>query len=61
VSLGDVKMCFCITEEMIADLLTKIVTGIQDNHLSLRFYSLIPESSAHVSGLRLIVSVDAKK
>jgi hypothetical protein len=46
---------------MVADLLTKIVTGIQDNHLSLRFYSLIPDSSAYVSGLRLIVSVDVKK
>jgi hypothetical protein len=61
VSLGDGKMYFCITEEMIADLLTKIVTGIQDNHLSLRFYSLVPDSSSHVSGLRLIVNVDVKK
>jgi hypothetical protein len=25
VSLGDIEMCFCITEEMLADLLTKIV------------------------------------
>jgi hypothetical protein len=61
VSLGDVKMYFCITKEMIADLLTKIVTGIQDNHLSLRCYSLVPDSSAHGSGLRLIVNIDVQK
>jgi hypothetical protein len=51
VSLGDVEMCFCITEEMLADLLTKIVVGAQDHRLSLRFYSLFPESFAHVSGV----------
>jgi hypothetical protein len=50
VSLGDVLMCFCVTEEMVADLLTKIVTGAQDHRLSLRFYSLFPGSSAIVSG-----------
>jgi hypothetical protein len=50
VSLGDVEMCFCITEEMLADLLTKIVAGTQNNRLSLRFYSLFPGSSYHVSG-----------
>ena len=52
VSLGDVEMCFCITEEMLADLLTKIVVGAQDYRLSLRFYSLFPESSAHVTGVK---------
>jgi hypothetical protein len=50
VSLGDVEMCFCITEEMLADLLTKIVVGSQDYRLSLRFYSLAPDSSMYVSG-----------
>jgi hypothetical protein len=50
VSLGDVMMCFCITEEMVADLLTKIVVGAQDHRLSLRFYSLVPESDDQVSG-----------
>jgi hypothetical protein len=49
VSLGDVHMCFCITEEMVADLLTKIVVGSQDQRLSLRFYSLIPESGCKVT------------
>ena len=49
-SLGDVQMCFCVTEEMLADLLTKVVVGAQDHRLSLRFYSLVLGSSAHVSG-----------
>jgi hypothetical protein len=49
VSLGDVQMCFCITEEMVADLLTKVVVGSQDQRLSLRFYSLIPESNCKVT------------
>jgi hypothetical protein len=56
VSLGDVEMCFCITEEMVADLLTKIVVGAQDNRLSLRFYSLFPNSSYHVSGIHFDLS-----
>jgi hypothetical protein len=43
-------MCFCITEEVVADLLTKIVAGAQDNRLSFRFYSLYPGSSGHVAG-----------
>ncbi len=51
VSLGDVMMYFCITEEMVADLLTKIVTGAQDQRLSLRFYSLVPDSAGFVSGI----------
>jgi hypothetical protein len=50
VSLGDVEMCFCITEEMLADLLTKVVVGAQDHRLSLRFYSLVSDSSGKVSG-----------
>ena len=50
VSLGDVEMCFCVTEEMLADLLTNVVVGAQDHRLSLRFYSLMPDSSYQVSG-----------
>jgi hypothetical protein len=50
VTLGDVEMCFCITEQMVADLLTKVVVGAQDQRLTLRFYSLIPDSSDHVAG-----------
>ncbi len=51
VSFGDVIMFFCVTEAMIADLLfTKIVSGAQDLRLSLRFYSLLPDSSGLVLG-----------
>ena len=57
VSLGDVEMCFCVTEEMLADLLTKIVVGAQDHRLSIRFYSLAPNSSGYVSGTIGISSV----
>jgi hypothetical protein len=57
VCLGDVVMCFCITEEMVADLLTKIVVGAQDHRLSLRFYSLLPESSNQVSGFMVIQDI----
>jgi hypothetical protein len=52
VTLGDVEMCFCVTEEMLADLLTKTVVGVQDHRLSLRFYSLMPDSSDQVSGVK---------
>jgi hypothetical protein len=50
VSLGDVEMFFCITEAMVADLFTKIVSGAQDDRLSVRFYSLLPGSSGLVLG-----------
>jgi hypothetical protein len=50
VTLGDVEMVYCITEDMIADLLTKIVSGAQDRRLSLRFYSLCPGSGDMVTG-----------
>jgi hypothetical protein len=53
VSLGDVMMCFCITEEMVADLLTKIVVGAQDHRLSFRFYSLLPKYADRVSGFAI--------
>jgi hypothetical protein len=57
VCLGDVMMNFCITEEMVADLLTKIVVGAQDHRLSFRFYSLIPDSSNQVSGFIALMDV----
>ena len=50
-------MNFCITEEMVADLLTKIVVGAQDHRLSFRFYSLIPDSSNQVSGFIAVMDV----
>jgi hypothetical protein len=48
VTLGDVEMLFCITEEMVADLFTKLVVGAQDERLTVRFYCLIPGSEAFV-------------
>jgi hypothetical protein len=36
---GDIKMEYCITEEMLADLFTKIVAGSQDKRLAVRFYN----------------------
>ena len=42
VTLGNIHMLYCVTEEMVADLLTKIVSGAQDLRLSVRFYSLCP-------------------
>jgi hypothetical protein len=48
VTLGDVEMLFCITEEMVADLFTKLVVGAQDERLTVRFYCLIPGSEVYV-------------
>jgi hypothetical protein len=48
VTLGDVEMQFCITEEMVADLFTKLVGGAQDERLTVRFYCLIPGAEAFV-------------
>jgi hypothetical protein len=42
VTLGSIQMLYCVTEEMVADLLTKIVSGAQDLRLTVRFYSLCP-------------------
>jgi hypothetical protein len=36
---GSIKMEYCITEEMLADLFTKIVDGSQDKRLAVRFYN----------------------
>jgi hypothetical protein len=36
---GDVILEYCITEEMLADLFTKIVVGSQDKRLARRFYN----------------------
>ena len=44
VSLGDVEMFFCVTEEMVADLFTKLVVAAQDTRLTFRFYSLLSDS-----------------
>ena len=36
---GDIQLMYCITEDMVADIFTKIVSGAQDNRLSIRFYN----------------------
>jgi hypothetical protein len=36
---GDIKLIYCITEDMIADLFTKVVSGTQDKRLAVRFYN----------------------
>jgi hypothetical protein len=48
VTLGDVEMVYCVTEHMVADLFTKLVTSTQDSGLCVRFYSLYPGSESMV-------------
>ena len=36
---GDIILEYCITEDMLADLFTKIVTTAQDKRLAIRFYN----------------------
>jgi hypothetical protein len=48
VTIGDITMRYCVTEEMIADLLTKIVVGAQDDRLTIRFYNLCPSGNYYV-------------
>ncbi len=36
-------MFFCVTEEMVADLFTKLVVAAQDTRLTFRFYSLFAD------------------
>jgi hypothetical protein len=36
---GNIMLVYCITEEMLADLFTKIVTTAQDKRLATRFYN----------------------
>jgi hypothetical protein len=49
VTIGEITMRFCVTEEMIADLLTKIVVGAQDDRLTIRFYNLCPSGAYYVT------------
>jgi hypothetical protein len=41
-------MCYCITEEMVADMMTKIVAANQDARLMVRFYCLCPQGFEYV-------------
>ena len=49
VSIGEVTMRYCVTEEMVADLLTKIVAGAQDARLAVRFYTLCSKGFKYVT------------
>jgi hypothetical protein len=49
VTLGEISMAYCVTEEMVADLLTKIVSGSQDSRLTIRFYHLCPSAWMYVT------------
>ena len=35
---GNIELVYCITEEMLADLFTKVVSSAQDKRLAIRFY-----------------------
>jgi hypothetical protein len=50
VTIGEINMVYCITEEMVADLLTKIVSGAQDTRLAVRFYNLCPPAWKYAIG-----------
>jgi hypothetical protein len=39
-------MVFCVTEEMVADLFTKLVILAQDTRLTVRFYTLLADSAS---------------
>ncbi len=41
-------MHFCVTEEMVADLFTKLVVAAQDTRLTFRFYSLVTDMHSFV-------------
>jgi hypothetical protein len=48
VSIGEIQMRYCITEEMVADMMTKIVASHQDARLTVRFYCLCPQGFEYV-------------
>ncbi len=48
ITIGEVAMRYCVTEEMIADLLTKIGVGAQDSRLTVRFYCLCTSGAYYV-------------
>ena len=46
---GDIILYYCITEEMLADIFTKIVSGAQDKRLMVRFYNDCDELLLEIS------------
>ena len=57
---GNVMLEYCITEEMLADLFTKIVTSAQDKRLATRFYNdcYLPEPEEDEYVQRLMQATD---
>jgi hypothetical protein len=43
ISLGDIELVWCTPESMVADLMTKVVSGAQDKRLTIRFYNDVGE------------------
>ena len=39
ITVGDIELVWCTTESMVADVMTKIVSGAQDKRLAARFYN----------------------
>jgi hypothetical protein len=71
VTLGNVtvEMVFCVTEEIVADLFTKLVVLAQDTLLTVRFYTLLSDylgfsgvvercyhNTSTIPGLHLVLS-----
>jgi hypothetical protein len=48
---GNIMLEYCITEEMLADLFTKIVTSAQDKRLAIRFYNDCVMEAAYSSSI----------
>ena len=53
ISLGDICLKFCLTEQMVADLFTKIVTAAQEGGLLDRFYNDVTHHLVELSTLAL--------
>ena len=39
ITVGDIELVWCTTESIVADVMTKIVSGAQDKRLAARFYN----------------------
>ena len=53
-------MVWCTTESMVADLMTKVVSGAQDKRLMIRFYNDVGEPNTSVDSKLLKVETPTK-
>jgi hypothetical protein len=60
ISLGDIELVWCTTESMVADLMTKVVSGAQDKRLMIRFYNDVGEPITFVDSKLLKVETPTK-